>query len=57
MSPHYAGTVAYTMFLQRYQKFMSKKAASGSVVFDDPAGKSPGGHEWRDLLQKLHGSL
>jgi hypothetical protein len=24
------------------------------VTFDDPAGKSPGGHEWRDLLKKQH---
>lgn len=56
-SPHYAGGVAYTMFLQRFQKYVSKRTAEGAVVFDDPAGKSPGGHEWRALLQKQHARL
>lgn len=55
--PHYAGGVAYTMFLQRFQKLLAKRAATGSVVFDDPAGKSPGGHEWRTLLQRQHALL
>jgi hypothetical protein len=45
------------MFLQRYQKYLSKRDASGSVVFDDPAGKSPGGYEWRTLLLRQHNSL
>lgn len=56
-SPHYAGGVAYTMLLQRLQKYISKRSAAGSIVFDDPAGKSPGGHQWRDLLQKQHTRL
>jgi len=56
-TPHYAGTVAYTMFLQRFQKYLTKKTATGSVVFDDPSGKSPGGREWRTLLQGLHARL
>jgi hypothetical protein len=55
--PHYAGAVSYTMFLQRYQKFLTKRTASGSVVFDDPAGKSPGGHQWRYLLHRQHNLL
>ncbi len=56
-SPHYSGGVAYNMFLQRYQKVLTKRGATGSVVFDDPAGKSPGGHEWRALLQRQHSIL
>ena len=56
-APHYAGGVAYTMMLQRYQKYLSKHSATGSVIFDDPSGKSPGGFAWRDLLQKQHSSL
>jgi hypothetical protein len=55
--PHYAGAVSYTMFLQRFQKYLSKRRATGSVVFDDPAGKSPGGYEWRTLLQRQHNLL
>jgi hypothetical protein len=54
---HYAGAVAYTMFLQRYQKFLTKRGATGGVVFDDPAGKSPGGFEWRELLRRQHSRL
>jgi Protein of unknown function (DUF3800) len=55
---HYAGGVAYTMFLQRYEKFLGKTSSTtGNVVFDDPAGKSPGGFEWRDLLKKQHAKL
>jgi hypothetical protein len=54
---HYAGGVAYTMFLQRFQKFLGRRSATGSVIFDDPAGKSPGGHEWRTLLQRQHSKL
>jgi hypothetical protein len=57
ITPHYPGSVSYTMFLQRFQKFLSKRSASGSVVFDDPAGKSPGGFEWRSLLQRQHANL
>jgi hypothetical protein len=45
------------MFLQRYQKYLSKRQAQGSVVFDDPSGKSPGGFEWRTLLQRQHSIL
>lgn len=56
-SPHYSGGVAYTMLLQRYQKLLEKQDSTGSVVFDDPSGKSPGGFEWRDLLQKQHAKL
>jgi len=56
-NPHYAGGVAYTMFLQRYQKFLAKRRATGSVIFDDPAGKSPGGFEWRQLLHRQHARL
>lgn len=55
--PHYPGTVSYTFFLQRYQLFLANRAGMGSVVFDDPAGKSPGGFEWRDLLPRLHQRL
>lgn len=55
--PHYAGGVAYNMILQRYQKYLAKRNSYGDVVFDDPAGKSPGGHEWRDLLKKQHAML
>lgn len=55
--PHYAGTVAYTLLLQRFQKFLDKNDAEGAVEFDDPAGKSPGGHNWRDLLRRLHFKL
>ena len=56
-SPHYAGGVAYTMLLQRFQKYASKRGGSGAVIFDDPSGKSPGGYEWRLLLQKQHARL
>jgi len=56
-SPHYAGGVAYTMLLQRFQKYTTKRGASGAVVFDDPSGKSPGGHAWRLLLQRQHARL
>lgn len=56
-SPHYSGAVAYTMFLQRYQKLLSKRKGDGSVIFDDPSGKSPGGHNWRLLLQRQHATL
>lgn len=55
--PHYAGAVAYTMLLQRLQKYVSKRDATAMIVFDDPAGKSPGGHAWRDLLQWHHSRL
>lgn len=55
--PHYAGAVAYTMFLQRFEKFLSKHASDGTVIFDDPSGKSPGGFEWRQLLQRQHAKL
>jgi Protein of unknown function (DUF3800) len=56
-APHYAGAVAYTMLLQRLQKYASKRSSTASVIFDDPAGKSPGGHDWRDLLQRQHSRL
>lgn len=52
--PHYAGAVAYTLTLQRYQKYLNKAKSTGSVIFDDPSGKSPGGHDWRVLLQRQH---
>ncbi|MCB9896586.1 MAG: DUF3800 domain-containing protein [Planctomycetes bacterium] len=55
--PHYSGTVAYTVFLQRLQKYAAKVNATANVVFDDPAGKSPGGFDWRDLLLRLHAKL
>lgn len=57
VQPHYPGSVSYNMFLQRYQKFLAKRDATGSVVFDDPSGKSPGGHKWRELLQRQHSKL
>jgi hypothetical protein len=56
-NPHYPGAVAYTMFLQRFQKFLSKRSATGCVIFDDPSGKSPGGFEWRKLLNRQHNLL
>lgn len=54
---HYAGGVAYDIILQRFQKFSLKRQAVGNVIFDDPAGKSPGGFEWQELLQKQHAKL
>lgn len=56
-SPHYAGGVAYTLLLQRYQRLLEKRRSFGTVVFDDPSGKSPGGFEWRILLQRQHAKL
>lgn len=56
-TPHYAGTVAYTVLLQRLQKYAAKNSATVNIVFDDPAGKSPGGLQWRDLLARLHSKL
>ncbi len=55
--PHYAGAVAYTMLLQRFQKTLSARSSTGNVIFDDPAGKSPGGHDWRTLLRNQHSKL
>jgi len=55
--PHYAGAVAYTVLLQRLQKYVAKRGGTGNLVFDDPAGKSPGGFEWRELLMRQHSML
>ena len=57
VKPHYPGTVAYTLTMQRFQGFLNTKGGDGDVVFDDPAGKSPKGNEWRELLRRLHGRL
>lgn len=57
VAPHYAGGVAYNLFLQRLQKLSAKRLATSSLVFDDPAGKSPGGNEWRTLLKRQHAQL
>jgi len=55
--PHLAGGVAYDFVLQRYQKFLGKRRGTGDVHFDDPAGKAPGGTDYRDLLQRQHAIL
>lgn len=56
-APHYAGAVAYTMLIQRFQKFLHSSGNTGNIIFDDPSGKSPGGFEWRTLLKKQHSKL
>lgn len=34
--PHYPGAVAYTILLQRLQKYVRKRNSTVSIVFDDP---------------------
>ena len=55
--PHNPSAVAYSMFLQRFQKFLAPKHSLGRVTFDKMTGATEAGNQWKALLRRQHASL
>jgi lysophospholipase L1-like esterase len=56
-NPRHPSAVGYLIFSQRYQKFLAQRQSQGALTFAIVSGASRAGNQWRNLLERQHGSL